>query len=166
MNNEFEWRSGMRKLQQDVAPEADLWPSISARLDRQHSRQAARPGWQRRLVAIAATLVIASGAGLIAYRHARDLSGTPGGTLASTPSTTQAPAARAAEPVSGGARTAFDWAVPADPKLASAAHDLDKASVDLQAALEAHPDAVFLVSMINRTNAQRMRLMRQSAISG
>ena len=64
------------------------------------------------------------------------------------------------------ALTALDWAKPADPKLAAAAQDLDKASADLQAALEARPDAVFLVSMLNRTNAQRMRLVRQGAISG
>ena len=162
MNNEFEWRSGMRKLQQDVAPDVDLWPSISARLEPQQASRVVRPGWQRRLAAIAATLVIASGAGLIAYRQAPDPTRTPAG----NPSTTQVTQARPSEPVTGGARTAFDWAVPVDPKLASAAQDLDKASLDLQAALEAHPDAVFLVSMINRTNAQRMRLMRQSAISG
>lgn len=162
MNSEFEWRSGMRKLQQDVAPDVDLWSSISARLQPQQAAHAVRPGWQRRLAAIAATLVIASGAGLIAYRRAPDPTSTP----VSIPSTTQVAQAGVSEPVTGGARTAFDWAVPVDPKLASAAQDLDKASVDLQAALEAHPDAVFLVSMINRTNAQRMRLMRQSAISG
>ena len=63
-------------------------------------------------------------------------------------------------------RTALAWAVPADPRLASAAQDLDTASAELQKALETRPDAVFLVSMINRTNAQRMRLLRQSAISG
>ena len=158
MNNEFEWRSGMRKLQEEVAPDHDLWPSISARLDPRLARRTQSAGWQRRLAAIAATLVIASGAGLIAYRHAPNPSGLP----STSPAQPQASSAAGGR----GARTAFDWAVPTDPKLASAAQDLDKASVDLQAALEAHPDAVFLVSMINRTNAQRMRLMRQSAISG
>ena len=161
MNNEFQWRSGMRKLGEDVAPTQDLWPSISARLGPQLVQRTPRPGWQQRLAAIAATLVIAAGAGLVAQRQ------TPG--PAGLPSTTQTRQPQPPSPSRDGgrgARTALDWAVPADPKLASAARDLDNASVDLQAALEAHPDAVFLVSMINRTNAQRMRLMRQSAISG
>jgi len=156
MNNEFQWRSGMRKLDEKIEPATDLWSAITARIEHE-SRVVPRPAriaWRQRFAAIAATLVIASGAGLISYRagNADRASSqppkTPVGIRMNVP------------------RTALDWAVPADPKLAAAAEDLDKASVDLQAALEAHPDAVFLVSMINRTNAQRMRLMRQSAISG
>jgi hypothetical protein len=158
MNNEFEWRSGMRKLDERVEPTQDLWPAIAARVGhRARSVPAAsRAAWRQRISAIAATLVIASGAGLVAYRQ-----GGNGGIAASIPS------AGSVSGVAGNAPpTALDWAMPVDPKLAAVAQDLDKASADLQAALDAHPDAVFLVSMINRTNAQRMRLMRQSAISG
>lgn len=156
MNNEFEWRSGMRKLDEKVEPTQDLWPVIAARLGGARSVPASRAPWRQRISAIAATLVIASGAGLVAYRQ-----GGNGGIASS---------GRSAESAAGMSSnvppTALDWAMPVDPKLAAVAHDLDKASADLQAALDAHPDAVFLVSMINRTNAQRMRLMRQSAISG
>ena len=156
MNNEFQWRSGMRKLDEKVEPATDLWSAIATRIESDARVVPLQPRgtWRQRFAAIAATLVIASGAALVAYRQ------TGNGVVASVP-------VKAPTGVSFNTpRTALDWAVPADPKLAVAAQDLDKASADLQAALEAHPDAVFLVSMINRTNAQRMRLMRQSAISG
>ena len=32
MNNEFEWRSEMRKLGAGVEPTRDLWPTIAAQL--------------------------------------------------------------------------------------------------------------------------------------
>lgn len=156
MNDEFQWRSGMRSLDEKVEPAKDLWPAIAARIDSEARVVPLRPRatWPR-FAAIAATLVIASGAALVAYRQAGNVDA-----VASAP--VKAPTGISVNVP----HTALDWAVPADPKLAAAAQDLDKASADLQAALEARPDAVFLVSMINRTNAQRMRLMRQSAISG
>jgi len=159
MNNEFQWRSGMRKLDEKVEPASDLWPAIAARIEQDARLVPLRPraAWRQRITAVAATLVVASGAGLIAYRQHGN-----GDVTQTTPVPSSVPTgAHMKVP-----RTALDWAVPADPKLAAAAQDLDQASADLQAALEARPDAVFLVSMINRTNAQRMRLLRQSAISG
>jgi hypothetical protein len=153
-NNEFEWRSQMRKLGEQVEPDNDLWPGIAARIAQESARRQ-RPRWTRAAAAIAATLVIATGASLVAVHvdHAP---------TASSPTMVAGTATAQIQDVP----TAFDWAQPSDPKLAAAARDLDKAGADLAAALEARPDAVFLVSMINRTNAQRMRLMRQSAISG
>jgi len=70
-----------------------------------------------------------------------------------------------AAPVADTALTAFEWSQPTNPKLAAAAQDLDNASAQLQTALEQHPDAVFLVGLLNRTNGQRMRLM-QAPIQG
>jgi hypothetical protein len=155
-NNEFQWRSGMRKLDEKIEPATDLWSAIAARIQLEDRvvPLSSRGAWRQRFAAIAATLVIVSGAGLIAYRA--------GNVEVASTLPTRAPSGISVNVP----RTALDWAVPADPKLAAAAQDLDKASIDLQAALEAHPDAVFLVSMINRTNAQRMRLLRQSVISG
>jgi hypothetical protein len=157
MNNEFEWRGEMRKLNSPEQPAHDLWPDISARIAQQQERVGPRRDWRRGFAAIAATVVIASGASLLAYRL--DRPGAPPMPASSGTGTLSV----ANDPAP---RTALDWAVPADPKLAAAAQDLDNASAQLQAALEARPEAVFLVSMINRTNAQRMRLLRQSAISG
>ncbi len=154
--SEFEWRNQMRKLSTPQQPAHELWTEISARIAVQ-PRVTPRSQWQRPFAAIAAIIVIAAGAGLTAYR----LDSRPAPPVAAPVAMLPTNAAGAAQP-----RTAFDWAVPSDPQLAAAAAGLDKASADLQAALEARPDAVFLVSMINRTNAQRMRLLRQSAISG
>jgi hypothetical protein len=164
MDNEFQWRNQMRKLNQAVEPARDLWPDIAAQIVRP-AAMVRRPEWRRPAFAIAASLMVAVGAGVTAYRLNRPLVAPPANNVASI---IPAATSTAAQPIATDAATptALDWAVPADPKLAAAAQDLDKASADLQAALEARPDAVFLVSMINRTNAQRMRLMRQSAISG
>lgn len=149
MDNEFQWRNQMRKLNEAVEPARDLWPDIAASIAQPVAAAPRRP-WLRPALALAASLVAGVGAVFTASQLQRGDSGPP--------------AAHAA--ADGAALTALDWAKPADPKLAAAAQDLDKASADLQAALEARPDAVFLVSMLNRTNAQRMRLVRQAAISG
>ncbi len=71
MNNEFLWRNQMRKQAEAVEPERDLWPAIAARLtttavSHRRSRRS-RIGW----LAIAATLVVAGGAGLTAWRWQR-----------------------------------------------------------------------------------------------
>lgn len=149
MDNEFQWRNQMRKLNEAVEPARDLWPDIAARIA-QPVAAAPRRQWRRPALALAASLVLGIGAVFTASQLQR---------VDSSPAVAHAAA-------DGAALTALDWATPADPKLAAAAQDLDKASADLQAALEARPDAVFLVSMLNRTNAQRMRLVRQAAISG
>jgi hypothetical protein len=137
-DNEFGWRSGMKPLGGAVEPARDLWPDIALRL------AAAAPARRRRwpLLAAAAALLVACGAGVLGW-HLQ----------------------HAAAQHDDTALTAFDWAQPANPKLAAAAETLDNASADLQSALEQHPDAVFLVGLLNRTNNQRMRLL-QAPIQG
>ena|SRR5450432_2469295 len=153
MNNEFQWRNEMRQLGGAVEPVRDLWPGITTRLvthrigEQRTRRRAPRIGF-----AIAATVLIACGAGLIAQRmqfHAQ----------------TAAIVALASEDTAV-PRPALDWVTPENPVLASAAQDLDGASAQLQQALEQHPDAVFLVGMLNRTNGQRMRLLQQAPYAG
>src|SRR5512142_998142 len=164
MNHEFEWRNEMRKLGGPVDPARDLWPQIAARLDA--APPATLPvrrrytGW----IALAATLVAALGAGFLALDHPQSRPATAPATPASNTATTPA----AATPATGTSdaaktpRTALDWAVPADPALVASAQHLDSASAQLQDALEQRPDAVFLVGLLNRTNAMRLRLMRKS----
>ncbi len=148
MDNEFEWRNEMRKLGGPMQPTRDLWPRISARIGTQPQRRH-RPQIG---LAIAASALIACGAGLIAQRmQARSQSAVI--------------VAQAAVDIDI-PRTALDWATPANPALASAAQDLDGASAQLQQALEQQPDAVFLVGMLNRTNGQRMRLLQQAPYAG
>lgn len=150
MNNEFEWRNEMRKLGGPVAPENDLWSGIAARIQTQpQSIVSKRPHRARIAFALAASLIVAIGAGVIGQRILRAPANTPAVSLDSDKST-----------------TALEWAQPANPKLAVAAQDLDLASAQLQDALEKRPDAVFLVGLLNRTNSQRVRLMRQAPYAG
>ena len=146
MNNEFEWRNQMRKLDGAVEPARDLWPDLAARIAAQQPRRAR---FQRLALAIAATLIVAVASGLLVQRMLPH---------------------RPAVADNGGAdtipRPALEWAQPDNPMLAAAAQDLDGASAQLQQALEQHPDAVFLVGMLNRTNGQRMRLLQQSPYAG
>jgi len=139
MNNEFEWRSEMRKLGGSVEPVHDLWPNIAAQIATRSTLRQNR--WQIAF-AIAATLAIAFAAGFVAQR----------GNWQSLNADSRLPPS-----------SAMAWAQPRDAKLAAAARDLDDASTQLQQALEQHPDAVFLVGLLNRANGQRMRLMRQTS---
>ena len=162
MNNEFEWRNQMRKHAGPIEPARDLWPAIAVRLattsvSHRRSRRS-QIGW----LAIAATLVVAGGAGLTAYRWQRALH---------APVTTAAVQPDAAQPVAGSAApapelTPLDWAMPDDPALAATAQNLDNASAQLQDALEQRPDAVFLVGLLNRTNSMRLRLLRKPPNAG
>jgi hypothetical protein len=164
MNHEFEWRNQMRKLGGPVEPARDLWPAIAARLE----GAATRTGRARRRrvawIAIAASLLVAFGAGLGVHRWQRSpASSSPDATVAAVSSpTTPAAAARTPRADTEAPRTPLDWAVPDDPALAATAQHLDDASAQLQDALEQRPDAVFLVGILNRTNAMRLRLMRRS----
>ena len=162
MNNEFLWRNQMRKQAEAVEPEHDLWPAIAARLTVTAAASRRRTwrshaGW----LAVAATLVVAGGAGLTAYRWQR---------VAPAPATTDEPAV-AVQPVASSSATTseltpLDWAVPDDPTLAATAQNLDNASAQLQDALEQRPDAVFLVGLLNRTNSMRLRLLRKPPNAG
>lgn len=130
MNSEFQWRNELRKLAGPVEPAHDLWTQIQTRLAQQPRREARWP----RFAAAAMFLIVC---GTLSWQL-HDV-----------------------EPaLDASARTALDWAQPANPLLTAAAQDLDGASAQLQQALEQRPDAVFLVSLLNRTNNQRMRLMQ------
>jgi hypothetical protein len=143
--NEFQWRNKLRKLGQDVQPQRDLWPQIAARI-------AVRPATQRwRMgLGLAATMIVACGVAAIAWRMQ---SGNTAALAVTAPARDAAVAASAP----------LAWAVPSNPVLATAARDLDVANVQLQRAIERNPRAVFLVGLLNRTNDQRMRLLRQAA---
>ncbi|MEP6483913.1 MAG: hypothetical protein ABJB01_05645 [Rudaea sp.] len=143
--SEFEWRNGMRKLGGPVEPSRDLWPDIASRI-------ATIPAQRRSRVpafAVAATMLVACGAALFAWRLQT-------ATIQTAP-TVAAPLT--ARPVIN----VVDSDNPAPHKvLAAAAEDLNDAGESIQQALEQRPDAVFLVGLLNRTNSQRMRVLKQS----
>lgn len=148
MNDEFHWRNELRKLGGPVQPVRDLWSEIDQRLD--------TPRRRLRLagMAVAASVAVVCLTSLVVFRilpRALDTTVVPSHVAALAHDSEMAPASR----------TALAWAVPDNPALAAAAYALDDASAQLQHALEQHPDAVFLVGLLNRTNAQRMRLLRE-----
>lgn len=147
MNTELQWRNELRKFGGDVAPTSDLWPQIAARI-------AVRPATQRWRMGLgmAATMIVACGVATIAWRTQSRVAEP---IAAATPSHAAAGIAADSAPLA--------WAMPANPVLATAARDLDAANVQLQRAIEQNPQAVFLVGLLNRTNDQRMRLLRQAA---
>jgi len=161
MNNEFDWRNEMRKHGGAVEPARDLWPAIAARIATMPAEQSA-PARRRHLpwIAIAATLLIAIGAGVFVLRgaapqhSAQAIADAPSAAAAVAQADAQLPA------------TALEWAIPDDPTLARTAQNLDHASAQLQDALEQRPDAVFLVGLLNRTNSMRLRLLRKSPDAG
>ncbi len=148
MNDEIRWRSQLRQLNGPVQPARDLWPQIDPRL------QTPRRRVRIASMAVAASLAIVCVASLLLLRarsHQSDRGSAPPAVIAIAHNVQTAP----------GSHTALVWALPKNPTLAAAAHDLDDASTQLQHALQQHPDAVFLVGLLNRTNAQRMRLLRE-----
>lgn len=147
--SEFEWRNEMRKLGGPVDPASDLWPTIESRIAALPNRRGQLP----LILSIAATLLVACGAAVFAWRlHAVAPVASPG--IASTAAATDVPNKHK--------HAQTDLAEPAHPVLAAAALDLDDASANIQEALEQRPDAVFLVGLLNRTNGQRMRLLKRS----
>lgn len=144
--SEFEWRSEMRKLGGPVEPARDLWPTIESRIAALPNRRSHRPfGFS-----IAAAVLVACGALVFAWQLRTS---TPAPVPIVASSTDVAIKHKHAD---------SDVAQPAHPALAAAALDLDDASTNIQEALEQRPDAVFLVGLLNRTNGQRLRLMKQS----
>ncbi len=141
--SEFEWRNGMRKIGGSIEPSRDLWPDIESQISSLPQQRRSRlPAF-----AIAATLLVVCAAALMTWQ----LRGTQ----------------PVPPPVIASAHKPVINVVQSDDRaphkvLTNAADDLDDASSNIQQALEQRPDAVFLVGLLNRTNGQRMRVLKQS----
>jgi hypothetical protein len=145
--SEFEWRNGMRKVGGSVEPDRDLWPDIASKISAvaQEKRPSRLPAF-----AIAAGVLVACGAVLFAWQL-QDKPVVQQPTLAAnTP-----PAKRVINVVEN------DEHAPRKV-LANASDELNDASTSIQQALEQRPDAVFLVNLLNKTNSQRLRVMKKS----
>jgi hypothetical protein len=156
---DFEIQRQLRAMNAPRAPERDLWPAIATRIasSPMESRRPVRRRWLP--LAAAAGTVLAMAGSMIAFLALRQQAASPGGTddyammrriERISPSEAREEALRSGQ----------------DPRLAGANIVLDAAHTELQQALEQHPDAVFLVSLLNRTNAQRMKLEQFGAKAG
>lgn len=154
---EFEIQRNLRAMNAPRMPGRDLWPAIAARIEAGESAPlATRRRWLPLAAAASTVLAIA---GSLLFVTLRDHTGAP------IESDDYAMATRFQRITPQEAR---DEALRSgqDPRLAGANIVIDAAHSELQQALEQHPDAVFLVSLLNRTNAQRMKIEQLGAKAG
>jgi len=153
--NDFELQRALRDLHAPREPRTDLWPAIATRIGAETGASRARHGRWLPLAAAAAVLLATAG-GVLVLGLQRN--GAPD--LANVPSGAHPPTALPATD------DALARSHGGDPRLAGAAVVLDAAHAELEQALEQRPDAVFLVGLLNRTNARRMQLERFGARAG
>lgn len=154
--NDFEIQRDLRAMNAARAPAGDLWPAIAARIAQADAQTAATPPRRWLPYAAAAGFVFAAVSAVTLFGlHSRE--------QAPLASNATAPAPERVSP-----RDAYDLArAPGgDPRLVGAAVVLDSAHAELEQALEQRPDAVFLVSLLNRTNARRMKLEHYGVRAG
>lgn len=154
---EFEMQRKLRAMNAPRAPERDLWPAIAARIDA--SSAASSPHARRRWIplAAAASTVLAIAGSLTFFAMKGHVDTSTNDDYAMTTRIERISPAQAREQALRSGE---------DPRLAGPNIVLDAAHSELQQALEQHPDAVFLVSLLNRTNAQRMKLEQFGAKAG
>jgi len=151
---DFEIQRGLRQMNTPRMPQGDLWPGIAARIAAAEAQRSSRRSWLP--LAAAASLLIAIGAGVAVLRMQ-----PPDEAKLGANSTMPMP-----NRVSPKDARDFTRAPGGDPRLVGAAVVLDSAHAELEQALEQRPDAVFLVSLLNRTNARRMKLEHYGARAG
>ena len=153
---DFEIQRGLRQMNTPRMPQGDLWPGIAARIAAAEAlpQRSSRRSWLP--LAAAASLLIAIGAGVAVLRMQ-----PPDEAKLGANSTMPMP-----NRVSPKDARDFTRAPGGDPRLVGAAVVLDSAHAELEQALEQRPDAVFLVSLLNRTNARRMKLEHFGARAG
>ncbi len=152
--DEFEWRRRLRDLRTACEPARDLWVAVSARIAQAPAHiHVDRKPWLRTGAVAAVVLGLAAAlASFFAVRPALQSNRLSGHV--------QMQSARQDAGSSYSPRTALDWDAPRDPSIAAAATEIDGATFTLQQALEQNPNAVFLVSLLNRSYEKRMRLSR------
>jgi hypothetical protein len=157
---EFEIQRNLRAMNAPRLPERDLWPAIAARIESGSESVAPRATRRRWLPLAAAASTVFAIAGALTFFALRDQ-----GRIDTSASDDYAMATHV-ERISPAQAREQALRTGQDPRLAGANVVLDAAHSELQQALEQHPDAVFLVSLLNRTNAQRMKLEQFGANAG
>lgn len=159
--NEFEIQRRLRDLKADRAPQTDLWQGIASRIAEADAGTRATPARRRHGLpfAAAAALLLAVSAGVVLHGGPR---------TTSVPATADASRLdrQTVQRVSPSEAVDIARTRGSDPRVLAASLVLDSAQDELAQALEQRPDAVFLVSLLNRTHAQRMKLERFGASAG
>jgi hypothetical protein len=151
---DFEIQRRLRDLRLPVEPSHDLWPGIATRILAAEAVAPVPAVRRRRLpLALAAGVAVAAVAGVLSLALQRQPDPQP----LVHGEATGLPGIRGVE---------LDRIPGNDPRLAGATLVIDSAQQQLEQALEQQPEAVFLVGLLNRTHAQRMKLERIGAQAG
>jgi hypothetical protein len=165
MNNDTDLRWRLRQLPHEIEPPRDLWQGIEARLD----RPARRRPWLTGL-ALAASLTLA-----VALVWQLRAPPAPAPTVVATvatpepaPTTAQPDLAlvqREADAMTREYRAALrEFAgAPMPEPLAPALATLDASAVEIRAAIDRDPEAVFLLDRLRSTYARRISLTQRAA---
>jgi hypothetical protein len=151
---ETDLRWQLRQLPRELEPAADLWPGIVAGITRPPLRRPRR--WPAAL-AVAASVLLAAGLVLRASAPA------PGPEAPPLEAKIVSTEARAISDEYQAALEQFEGAPVATP-LAPSISELDRSVTQIQSALVADPDSVFLLEQLRRTYSRRLELTRRAAI--
>jgi hypothetical protein len=160
--NDFELQRQLRAMNAPRPPQNDLWSGIAERIAADDAVAAATQRRKARVPLAAAAALLAfvvTGSLMLGLRG-------PGNDV--TQQSGADPSLASSQKLRDFARDArsSSRAPGGDPRLVGAAVVLDAAHAELEQALEQRPDAVFLVSLLNRTNARRMKLDHFGANAG
>lgn len=170
--SEFELRRGLRELPRERDPGADLWPGIAARLGAQPLTAATTTPRFARVAVLAAVLAIAvTGTWLGLALRGEDVGARQPGRGASSWPLAQADAMaesyRGAFAASlGGERRVALARYVASPDVLAAELEIDAAQRQIETALRADPDSVYLLDLLQQTHSQRARLYRPAFAVG
>ncbi|MEO5558348.1 MAG: hypothetical protein ABIR10_01590 [Dokdonella sp.] len=165
---DFETQRRLREMNTPLPPQNDLWSGIAARIAAEevlsHTARRRR-NWLPLAAAAALLVAVVTGSVVLGMRSSEQNLAIQAG---SDQSSGDNPATISAQKLREFARGGRDHsrAPGGDPRLVGAAVVLDTAHAELEQALEQRPDAVFLVSLLNRTNARRMKLDHFGANAG
>ncbi|KGQ20423.1 hypothetical protein LF41_960 [Lysobacter dokdonensis DS-58] len=152
----------LRALRKDVAPQADLWPSIAARIAAtpQVAPAPQRKAWQPiASLAAAASLALAIG---IAWQ-VRPVSPSDVPAASSTQPRIIAREAEAMTLEYQAALKEIDAYAPQPAKAAPELKVLDRSAAQIRTALTRDPDARFLLDRLQRTYTRRLELTQRLA---
>ena len=149
---ETELRWQLRQLPHELDPPRDLWPGIAARLPAPAPRRRIAP-WLGRL-ALAASVSLAIG---LAWQL---------GAPSAAPFDSQAELVqREAEAMTREYQAALGQlaGAPMPDPIAPALATLDRSAAEIRAALDADPNATYLLGQLRRTYARRLELTQRAA---
>lgn len=153
---ETDLRWQLRQLPREIEPTRDLWPGIAAAIEHRPLRRNSRPAWT--LLAMAASVVLAVG---LVWK----LQPAP------TPAPGTDPAAMIVASESRAITHEYQAALrqykgaPIPDSLQASLGDLDRSVAQIQRAIAADPQSVFLLDQLRKTYSRRLELT-QRAVTG